>query len=440
MLLIIVTMSDCSPRVGQSPTPISRIKALRKTTAPEKFGRIDKEYVVEGYFYMDAVPMLLTDLTWSQVNTPMPDSVFIVLNGPALDSIKRNPDRYQGTYMRLKGRINNPAQKMTGRDSAGNNPVQFDIDFICPELPEILRQRPQTFIPPKKFILCQLNPRLCRPSPVRTRNYALLYSGGVNAVNAHSRYWNDLKFMYNTLKSQYGYTDEQIVVVYKAGAGEDSDMTVDYAASPAGMTAAFTFLSSKLNRVSDLFVFVTNHGGGYHKVHGGNESGVADGMPADEIDAHKIDETIFYYNQASNTVTDDQFTTRINALNFRRLVAVFEPCFSGGFLYDLRGSNRIIISASSEFEYSWSGGPGNHDIFSYYFTAALNKAGHDGGAVNADTNSDGKISILEAFLYAKAHDTADEKPHLEDTGDGTGSNSPSAAVGSDGHLSSGIFL
>lgn len=79
-------------------------------------------------------------------------------------------------------------------------------------------------------------------------------------------------------------------------------------------------------------------------------------------------------------------------------------------------------------------------MFSYYFTIALMGFDLSGSPVSADTNRDGRTSMLEAFLYAKGKDTANEVPQLEDNGDGLSTNSPSAAPGKDGALANTFFL
>ena len=65
----------------------------------------------------------------------------------------------------------------------------------------------------------------------------------------------------------------------------------------------------------------------------------------------------------------------------------------------------------------------------------MNKADHTGAALSPDpdTNHDGSVSVLEAFLFAKSKDTASEPPYLEDNGDGVGTNSPTA-TGVDGKM------
>jgi hypothetical protein len=316
--------------------------------------------------------------------------------------------------------------------------------LICTEMPKIIKKAKMRYKP--EFLnLCKKYPKICELLHPKLNKYALLYSGGIDFANAHKRYWNDLKFMYLTLKSKYGFTDDHIVVVYKNGMGEDTDIAVDHAASPAGLNDAIKFLRPKMNSKDDFFLFVTNHGGGYHDTSCGETpaswGGKKDGIPGDEIDTYAWDEETYYYNQTSNDLWDDDFANLINSLNFNKMIGVFEQCFSGGFLRDLKGCNRILISAASEFQFSWGMANGNYDTFSYYFTSALNNANDSGSALstNPDTDGDGNISILEAFQYAKSQDKECETVLLEDSGDGVGTNTPSA-TGEDGKLAANSHL
>ena len=59
--------------------------------------------------------------------------------------------------------------------------------------------------------------------------------------------------------------------------------------------------------------------------------------------------------------------------------------------------------------------------------------------MNADSNSDGKISMVEAFNYALMKDSADENPQYEDNGDGVSRNVP-IPFGGDGTFGETAFL
>jgi hypothetical protein len=103
-------------------------------------------------------------------------------------------------------------------------------------------------------------------------------------------------------------------------------------------------------------------------------------------------------------------------------------------------SKRVIMSAAGEYEPSYAMGPTyTYDEFSYYFTSAINWAKPDGTTVNADANGDKKVSMVEAFNYARTKDTASETPQYEDNGDGV-PHSGAMPAGGDGTLGSNTFM
>ena len=122
-----------------------------------------------------------------------------------------------------------------------------------------------------------------------------------------------------------------------------------------------------------------------------------------------IDEKICLY--WSPDLLDDEMATYLSVINAGRIVVVMLPCFSGGFIWDLSNSNRVILAATVE-EMS-SGG----NRFLRRFNAALHRADIIGDSVNADNDGNGYISMLEAFNYAAEDDT---QPQYDDNGDGIG--------------------
>ena len=54
------------------------------------------------------------------------------------------------------------------------------------------------------------------------------------------------------------------------------------------------------------------------------------------------------------SIYDDAFSNMLANLKYNRMVIVMEQCYSGGFIRDLAGSNRIIMSAATQWEPSWS--------------------------------------------------------------------------------------
>jgi hypothetical protein len=310
------------------------------------------------------------------------------------------------------------------RDIAGDI-SQFELKVI--ETPLVIT--PGT-TPPPPIDPCVLNPSLCSfAGQPQSDKYALLYSGGMNPDKAYIRYWNDMVLYYNMLVNLYGYDPENIVVVYKDGIGEDNTMPVDFAANPAGINSALTKLENEMTGIDKFFFFATNHGG--TRSDNGSPS-----VDDESWDGDNIDETLFYYN-SSSIAYDDDVVNWIERLSFSRMICVMEQCFSGGMIYDLRGDNRIIMTAANETQVSY-GGATYDDFVMLLASALIGTHQLDNTPVDADENNDGKVSMTEAFRWASDNDTRDEIPQYEDSGEGFSVSNPTEN-GFDGAAGSAIF-
>ena len=120
----------------------------------------------------------------------------------------------------------------------------------------------------------------------------------------------------------------------------------------------------------------------------------------------KIDDRVF----------DHELNDYTRDIPARRIIFVLNPCMSGGFVNDLSGKNRVIITACKEDEYA-------NASFIGPFYYGLNGS--------ADYNGDGRVSLAEVFDYTstavkdwlstKPLETP-ENPLLDDNGDGVGHN------------------
>lgn len=110
---------------------------------------------------------------------------------------------------------------------------------------------------------------------------------------------------------------------------------------------------------------------------------------------------------------------------------------SGAFVQALSGSNRIVVAATK------SGREQNETIFPNYFVPALT-------TLVSDTDKDGRVSLLEAFAYAKREVDRQfeqkgllptEHAVLDDNGDGEARNEGTASGGGgDGARARTFFL
>ena len=134
-------------------------------------------------------------------------------------------------------------------------------------------------------------------------------------------------------------------------------------------------------------------------------------------------------------LTAADLAVALEPLNDRRVVVVNAASASGDFIAALSRNGRVVITATkSPFER-------NATRFGGQFVTALAAGG-------ADADKDGRVSMLEAFLYARRETgriyesdnrLLTEHAVLDDNGDKQGSAAP-GAEGEDGGLARTLFL
>jgi hypothetical protein len=236
------------------------------------------------------------------------------------------------------------------------------------------------------------------PSPtfrVSQLSYAVLISGGCNPSMAYLRYWNDMKYMYSILVNTYGYEPGHIFVIYKDGVGEDGEIPVDYAATWANIDLVFNTLATTLTTNSALFIYTNNHGG---------------------ISSLTGESTLCLYSATGGgwEIGASYFAYLLKPITSKTIVFM-KQCYSGGFIDYLSAPNRLIMTACTPDQTSWAADTeGNFGEFSYHFMKAVNRE------VAADADSDGLVSMAEAFNYAASMDSRLETPQYDDNGDHIG--------------------
>jgi hypothetical protein len=130
-----------------------------------------------------------------------------------------------------------------------------------------------------------------------------------------------------------------------------------------------------------------------------------------------------------------EFNAALKRVPTRQTVFVNTASASGPFLAEMSGPGRTIITATR------SGAEQFATLFGGFFVAAL-------GAPEADGDKNGRITMLEAFTYARAEVNrayeregllATEHAMLDDNGDKEGSQEPSP-TGGDGKLAAALSL
>ena len=238
--------------------------------------------------------------------------------------------------------------------------------------------------------------------------YAIIVNGGRNRLTNHERYWNDCAFLYRTLRQTYHMPKRNITILMSDGGAANKDMLqadgrgflsspidldgdgqsdVDYAATKQALTYVMVNMSSRLGPDDHLFLFFIDHGG---------------------FDEGSGDSFIWLWDDEK--LNDYTLASLLNMFRVGTMNILMGQCYSGGFMADLTREGRIIATACSDGEQSWSCPDRPYDEFVYHWTSAVNGADETGQPVDADANGDGNVSMREAFLYAQAHDRLHETP------------------------------
>lgn len=235
------------------------------------------------------------------------------------------------------------------------------------------------------------------------RTYAIILSGGINKMSNYERYWNDCSFIYQTLVNKYGVPKENIFPIMSDGTDTAADMRlttggfktqpldldndgvadIKLAATKSNIQTTLNSLSSKLNEDDHLFFYVIDHGG--------------------TTDYNTNSYICLWGNES---LYDYELATMLNPFTQKNVNVnvVLGQCFSGGFNDNLTKVGCVVASASAGSESSWACGDIPYDEFVYQWTTAINGANHKGVKVYPDTDNNGRITMEEAFIYAKNND------------------------------------
>lgn len=139
------------------------------------------------------------------------------------------------------------------------------------------------------------------------------------------------------------------------------------------------------------------------------------------------------FNLPGPDLTAEDFNLMLEPFSEQQIVFVNASSASGNFLPVLAGGNRIVVTATK------SGYERNESQFGKYFVEAYAEDG-------ADTDKNGRISVLEAFTHARVRVDGyyneenilkTEHAVLDDNGDGEGAHEPGE---NEGDVASTVYL
>src|ERR1051326_451694 len=225
---------------------------------------------------------------------------------------------------------------------------------------------------------------------VDPNKFAVIIDGpGGEEVYAHQfDQWTDQ--LRSSLAEKFGFDRRNIRVLSEKG---------EQRATAEGVRKTFTELKSQLDANNVLFVFLIGHGS-------------FDGKEAK-------------FNLVGPDLSASEYNVMLSSLPTPRVIVFNMASASGEFIKSLAAKGRIVITATR------NGQETNATRFTGFFIAALN-------ATDADTDQDGHISVLEAFVYAnrltedfykRAGRLATEHALIDDNGDGVGHDKLEAGEG-----------
>jgi hypothetical protein len=165
----------------------------------------------------------------------------------------------------------------------------------------------------------------------------------------------------------------------------------------------------------------------------GKEAKATDALVVMLIGHGTFDGSDYKINLPGPDLSAIELATMLDRVPAGRQLVVNMTSASGGAIEALRKPNRVIISATK------SGTERNATVFARYWVEAL----HDPAA---DADKNGRVSMLEAFMYASAavrrwydehNQLPTERPLIAD-GDGVGREAPDEGAG--GSLARGTYL
>lgn len=207
--------------------------------------------------------------------------------------------------------------------------------------------------------------------------------------------------------TKFGVPDAQ--VIYLAEQTTPDPRSITGRSTREGVTQAFDRIAARANAGDVVLILLIGHGSG--------------------------DGEVSRFNMPGMDMSDADFRVQLDKLSNQLVAFVNAASASGDFLKRLSGKNRVIVTATK------SGFERNETLFAGHFVGAYVKDG-------ADSDKDGRVSLLEAFAYARRevqreYETTNrlqtEHAMLDDDGDGAGRADPGAR-GPDGSLASRLFL
>ncbi|MFQ5822817.1 MAG: C13 family peptidase [bacterium] len=236
--------------------------------------------------------------------------------------------------------------------------------------------------------------------------YAVILGGIGGQEEFTKKYYSQTRRMYNILVDTLEYKRENIFYLFEVPSYDS--LKIQYRATAVNVRRLFNQLAKTMTPKDQLFIFMVGHG-----TYDGDWS---------------------KFNLVGPDLRDIDFARLLAEIPTKKIIIVNTTSASGPFIEKLSGKERVIITATK------SGAEYHATTFADFFLDAL-------ATEEADFNKDNRISLFEAFKFAKANQDTwyeekrrlrAEHPLLDDNGDGKGTQE--LDNGTDGLWASRVYL
>jgi len=228
--------------------------------------------------------------------------------------------------------------------------------------------------------------------------YAVILAGPTVGDENKSQFQQWAFSLHDILARDYGYSFDTISLLYDRGEVEGAgSQRIDAACDLAGIQQELARLQSVVQAGDQITIYLIGHGSG-----------------AEEESK---------FNIVGPDITGVQFADMLDVFDQQDMVIVNTTSASYGFSASLSNEGRVVVSSTRSSSEKFD------PVFSNYFIEALDNR-------NGDRDKNNRVSVLEAFNYAKSSVAefyegqdrlASEHAGLDDNGDALFSLNPTVA-------------
>jgi hypothetical protein len=243
--------------------------------------------------------------------------------------------------------------------------------------------------------------------PANAANYLLIISGIEGETEYGDAFYEWSASLINAAEKRFGLSPAQII--YLADNPERDPGLISGRSSKQEIAAAITTIAAEAQPQDSVFILLIGHGSTRDKE--------------------------AFFNITGPDISAAEFVQLLQPLATQKIAFINTTAASGPFVRELSAPNRAVVTATASPAEQY------YTEFGHYFVSAFAGQG-------ADINKDQRISLLEAFEYARReiqrsyeNDNLMQSEHalLDDNGDCEGSLEPDPTLG-DGALAHTLFF